>query len=731
MHHRNGTPPPDAARYGIIIAGMLTMLIGAFWLGAWFTGYAARHSLAGFITVKTNMALGQLLGGMALLLLGVGRPTGARRWVGTLFASVVLLIGTLTLGEHLLGWNLGIDQLLAKEPAGSAATLSPNRIGYPGASSLALLGFGLLALVFKRRAIVPYIGLIVCVVNLVPAVGYLYGIGAFYHTTLTVIAWPTVIALMSLGIGLAFARTDGGPMALLLRDDAGGKLLRRMLPWVIFVPLLLGYLLVMREHRGLQDVATGTGSLVIALILVFALMLWRSARDLSRSDIAHRQDEEALRESEERYRTLFSSMSEGFGLHEMIYDDAGKPVNYRFLEINHGFEEQTGLKREDVIGKTVLEVLPDTEPYWIETYGKVASTGESARFESYHGLLDRWYGVYAFSPARGRFAVLFTDITARKKAEEALRESREDLERAQAVAHIGSWRMDVQRNVLEWSEENHRVFGVPEGTPMTYEMFLASVHPDDREYVDREWTVALRGEPYDIEHRIIVGDTVKWVRERAELEFDKNGELIGGFGTTEDITERKQAEELLRESEEHMLEFYRRTIDAATGGKLVIMEWAEMEKIAGPAVATWEIRGSQDLKTARHGVEEVARSVGISDRRLGELTVAVGEAVMNVVKHAGQGQASLHKTEDSLIVLISDHGPGISALALPDVALRPGYSTAGTLGMGYKLMIEFADKVRLATSDEGTAVALEVKIHPTESSQSERLIGSRITGGRL
>jgi signal transduction histidine kinase len=136
------------------------------------------------------------------------------------------------------------------------------------------------------------------------------------------------------------------------------------------------------------------------------------------------------------------------------------------------------------------------------------------------------------------------EITERKKAEKALRESEEDLNRAQAVAHTGSWRLDVRKNQLLWSDEVHRIFGIPKGTPMTYETFLASVHPEDREYVDREWTAALQGEPYDIEHRIIVGDEVKWVRERAELEFDSLGLLKGGFGTAQDISEHKKLDQL-------------------------------------------------------------------------------------------------------------------------------------------------------------------------------------------
>jgi PAS domain S-box-containing protein len=137
---------------------------------------------------------------------------------------------------------------------------------------------------------------------------------------------------------------------------------------------------------------------------------------------------------------------------------------------------------------------------------------------------------------------VFQDITARKKTERALRESQRDLARAQEIGQIGSWRLDVGRNVLTWSDENHRIFGVPVGTPMTYETFLDVVHPDDREYVDARWQTGLRGESYDIEHRIVVDGQIKWVREKAYLEFDETGVLVGGFGITQDITARKQAQ---------------------------------------------------------------------------------------------------------------------------------------------------------------------------------------------
>jgi len=151
---------------------------------------------------------------------------------------------------------------------------------------------------------------------------------------------------------------------------------------------------------------------------------------------------------------------------------------------------------------------------------------------------------FALVKQEGKWDII--ESTIYKQAKTALLESEQDMNRAQAVAHTGSWRLDVRHNQLLWSDETHRIFGIPKGAPMTYEAFLASVHPEDREYVDRRWTAALRGEPYDIDHRIIVGNEVRWVHEKAELEFDPEGLLKGGFGTVQDITERKRIENELR-----------------------------------------------------------------------------------------------------------------------------------------------------------------------------------------
>ena len=144
------------------------------------------------------------------------------------------------------------------------------------------------------------------------------------------------------------------------------------------------------------------------------------------------------------------------------------------------------------------------------------------------------------------------DITERKQMETALKLSEARLNRAQSVAKIGSWALDIRANVLTWTAENYRIFGIPEGTALTYEVFLSRVHPDDCNYVDKMWHRAMEGENYDIEHRILANGEVRWVREKADLEFDATGQLIGGIGITQDITERKHSESILRESEEKL-----------------------------------------------------------------------------------------------------------------------------------------------------------------------------------
>ncbi|HYE54464.1 MAG TPA: PAS domain S-box protein, partial [Chitinophagaceae bacterium] len=135
-----------------------------------------------------------------------------------------------------------------------------------------------------------------------------------------------------------------------------------------------------------------------------------------------------VRESEEKYRQLFESMDQGFCVVEMIFDEENKPIDYRFLEINPVFEKQTGIK--DATGKTVRELVPALESYWFELYGKVALTGEPMRFSQGSAALGRWFDVYAYrigNSSSRKIALLFTDATERKRAEDAIRQSEQQV----------------------------------------------------------------------------------------------------------------------------------------------------------------------------------------------------------------------------------------------------------------------------------------------------------------
>jgi PAS domain S-box-containing protein len=221
---------------------------------------------------------------------------------------------------------------------------------------------------------------------------------------------------------------------------------------------------------------------------------------------------------------------------------------------NKAAETLFGWKSNEIIGKSILDIFNpifdnELNDNMLECLiGSNSWNGELIYHKKDQSAIPVFLSTTSLRDENGNLkgkVTIVHDISERKKREKTLKIMQHDLSRAQSVSKTGSWRLDVKRNVLTWSDENYKIFGLKKGSPLTYETFLSTVHPDDRKYVDKKWNSGLKGRPYDIEHRIIVDGQIKWVREKAELELDKDGTLLGGFGTTQDITDTVRLREKL------------------------------------------------------------------------------------------------------------------------------------------------------------------------------------------
>ena len=271
-------------------------------------------------------------------------------------------------------------------------------------------------------------------------------------------------------------------------------------------------------------------------------ILARQAADL----IERQQAEQALRDSEEKYRSLFDSIDQGFCTIEVLFNQENRPIDYRFLLVNRAFERQTGIP--DAVGRRMREIAPLHEEHWFENYGKVALTGEAMRFESAAAQFNRFYEVCAWRVGLAeerKVAILFNDITKRRQAEEALRES-EMRWRTMTEALPNLVWTDLPDGHCDWlSSQWARYTGIPEKELLGLNWLDRVIHPDDRQRTLACWQAACqdRGE-YDLEYRIRRHDgQYRWFKTRGVPVRDKAGRILHWFGTCTDIEDIKRAEE--------------------------------------------------------------------------------------------------------------------------------------------------------------------------------------------
>jgi PAS domain S-box-containing protein len=268
----------------------------------------------------------------------------------------------------------------------------------------------------------------------------------------------------------------------------------------------------------------------------------------------------SLRESEERLRLLGDNLPDSV-VYQCLYNPDGDP---KFLYISAGVKRLRGVSAQDALRdpNTLRSQIPPEYLERVITEEK-RSISELSDFDMDIPMRlpdgqERWVRIHSRPRRMPDGSTIWdgvqTDITDRKKAEQALQRSEASLKRAQEIAHLGSWELDLDANRLTWSDEVYRIFGLqPQEFSATYEAFLERVHPNDRAAVDAAYSGSVREgrDSYEIEHRVVRKDTgeVRHVQEKCQHIRDNQGRIVSSIGMVLDITERKAAEEALRESE--------------------------------------------------------------------------------------------------------------------------------------------------------------------------------------
>jgi PAS domain S-box-containing protein len=261
--------------------------------------------------------------------------------------------------------------------------------------------------------------------------------------------------------------------------------------------------------------------------------------DVTQLKLAHKNEQE----SDTRFHAIFSAMSEGVALHQLVYDAHRKPTDYTIIDANPAFERQTGMKRAAVLGKLASQVYGSGEAPFLDIFSKTVLTHEPIKFEHYFSPLRRVFLIKAFSFEPDRFATVFEDITECKQVEDQLRCSQIMLARTEGIAHIGSWEWDPATDTVTWSDELFRIFQRDPsiGAPSFAEHPTLYRQSDWQRLQDAVGLALSQATPYELELHAIRKDGAERVcLARGHVETNADKQVVRLFGSLQDITKLKQ-----------------------------------------------------------------------------------------------------------------------------------------------------------------------------------------------
>ncbi len=252
---------------------------------------------------------------------------------------------------------------------------------------------------------------------------------------------------------------------------------------------------------------------------------------------------EALRQSEQKFHSLYSAMTEGVALHELIVDADGQPVDYRLLDANPAFEAILGIERKKVLGRLASEVYG--EAAFLAEFAEVALTGKALHFQPTYSPMGKTFSISVFSPSHLQFATVFQDVTEKVRAEDMLREKEERLRLALHAANQAWFDLDLPSGAVTVSPNYPQMIGYPaEGFESSLDNWLQNIHPDDLDALQQQIARCLAdGGPKTMEYRrrTASGDWL-WMESVGEVvKWDAAGHPLRMIGIHTDITERKKS----------------------------------------------------------------------------------------------------------------------------------------------------------------------------------------------